>query len=421
MAFNLVRRIGRSYLVRNSVFFSVVYSQQTIIGDGHDVETIKRYGKWGILENLPTLKLKRIGGPPGDVTIVSYQITDPPTAAEIVYNRVQDMPITFTVTVDAVSVGGEINGIEVYFVDSSGDEITGTNQDAGGDAPTDNDKEDITGGSVLTIDDGSLEVTAPPIADILYTRTDVTEITLTMKVSPGDTNSGQVDAVVVYFSDGDSKESKRESGTLEGTIPIPVNADETPLENVKVTLKMDADCLDYEHLCAEILDGIIQWNAQCIDLGTDTGDAGDSDCSIASIESASLKITSPKPSDITYTTHEDTKITFDLKATTVDADAEVTGVNVYFTNNKNDDTRVESDAVVAGGDAPTPENPVKIDKDSSTDIKGCEATLKLDEGACASYTHLCSSLSAVGGVEGEECIEFGSEDTEAGEKDCGKS
>ncbi|XP_070545657.1 mpv17-like protein isoform X2 [Ptychodera flava] len=65
MAFNLLRRIGRSYLVRNSVFFSVVYSlseysQQTIIGDGHDVETIKRYGKWGILEGGRTYVYFRI-------------------------------------------------------------------------------------------------------------------------------------------------------------------------------------------------------------------------------------------------------------------------------------------------------------------------------------------------------------------------
>ncbi|XP_070546007.1 uncharacterized protein [Ptychodera flava] len=71
-----------------------------------------------------------------DVTIDSYSITTPSDPAQISYNRVTDTTITFTVTVNSGSSGGDIDGIDVAFYDISDTKIAGTEQAAGGTAPT---------------------------------------------------------------------------------------------------------------------------------------------------------------------------------------------------------------------------------------------------------------------------------------------
>ncbi|XP_070546456.1 uncharacterized protein [Ptychodera flava] len=71
-----------------------------------------------------------------DVTIDSYAITNPSDPAQISYNRATDTTITFTVTVNSGSSGGDIDGIDVAFYDISDTKIAGTEQAAGGTAPT---------------------------------------------------------------------------------------------------------------------------------------------------------------------------------------------------------------------------------------------------------------------------------------------
>ncbi|XP_070546608.1 uncharacterized protein [Ptychodera flava] len=196
-----------------------------------------------------------------------------------------------------------------------------------------------------------------------------------------------------------------------GSFPITVAAsDEKHETSLLATVIADAaQCASYKKLCAK---AIPNDDTECIDANID--------CSVVTVEEKTFVITSPSPSDITYTTYKDTEITFDLQVTATGDEASVTGVNVYFTNDIDSEERVKSDPVLATGGAPTPEEPKSIDHQASepTDITNCEAKLKLDDDNCADYTLLCISLSADGGVEGEECIPLGEEENQAGTTDC---
>ncbi|XP_070546191.1 uncharacterized protein [Ptychodera flava] len=93
-----------------------------------------RYTLLVVLLSVSPFLLTRIKAQ--DVTISLYFISDPSDASQISYNRVTDTTITFTVTVDSGASGGDVDGIDVYFVDSSDTKISGTEQAAGGSAPT---------------------------------------------------------------------------------------------------------------------------------------------------------------------------------------------------------------------------------------------------------------------------------------------
>ncbi|XP_070546006.1 uncharacterized protein [Ptychodera flava] len=71
-----------------------------------------------------------------DIKIDSYEISNPADpASDVTYNRVTDTSLVFTVTVSSAATGGDVDGIDVYFVDTS-DAMIGTAKAAGGSAPT---------------------------------------------------------------------------------------------------------------------------------------------------------------------------------------------------------------------------------------------------------------------------------------------
>ncbi|XP_070581165.1 mpv17-like protein [Ptychodera flava] len=56
----LLRRIGKSHLIRNAVFLGTAYCvtesfQQTVIGEGYDIAKIERFGIWGLCFNGPAM------------------------------------------------------------------------------------------------------------------------------------------------------------------------------------------------------------------------------------------------------------------------------------------------------------------------------------------------------------------------------
>ncbi|XP_070546025.1 uncharacterized protein [Ptychodera flava] len=265
--------------------------------------------------------------------------------------------------------------------------------------------------SNIGVADDTFKITSP--AD--YTITTTTEVTLTYDIklenSGGDLDI-DVTGINLYLADDNDMTTKSAPFESIGNFPIKVGAnDDNEVSGLTATVIADAEqCLLYKKICVQVLPNE---DTQC--LASD-----DIDCSVVSVEEKSFVITSPSPSDITYTTYKDTEITFDLQVTATVDEASVTGVNVYFTNDIDSEERVKSDPVLATGGAPTPEEPKPIDHQASepTDIPNCEAKLKLDDDNCADYTLLCISLSADGGVEGEECIPLGEEENQGGTPDC---
>ncbi|XP_070545658.1 uncharacterized protein [Ptychodera flava] len=234
-----------------------------------------------------------------------------------------------------------------------------------------------------------------------------------MTVSPTEVaNDGQVAAVNVYFTDGNTKTSNRVPAPLAGGTPVQVNSAATSLGDVSASITMDGDCAHYTDLCAEILDGIIVWDFQCIKIGSETGQAGDKDCSVLTIDDGSLKITEPPLSDITYTTAKETSITLEM---TISPATGLTGqvetVNVYFS----DKDETQTDPVAGTFDG----TPLQVTT-ANTKLDGVVASVILDEN-CAKYTHLCVQILDGTVIEDEDCLETGTEEGQAGDVDCSGS
>ncbi|XP_070546024.1 uncharacterized protein [Ptychodera flava] len=383
----------------------------------------------------------------------SFKITEP-SPAEITYTRTDTTSVIFEMTISPYDTySGQVDSVYVYFSDMNDKQsnaVAGTwaggslyvenpntkLQDVSASLQLDDDCSDYTHLCVQIVEGETIKdeayvvitsftITEPSPDLIEYNR--VTDETITFDVGVSSAlNGGTVSGIDVFFED--------DSGNLLGTaeqvdispqvVLDPPDNSEADITDTVVNLKFysRSDCEAADKLCVRITGTGIDKNndKECKDLGKGQGQAGEKECSVVRIESESFKITSPSPAEIIYTKYDDTTITFNLEATAEVATATITGVNAYFTNNIDGDERVESTPVLAGGAAPTAETPITVDHDANdpTKIDGCEATLRLDSENCEAYTHLCISLIADIPVYEEECLPFGIEEDEAGQKSC---
>ncbi|XP_070546222.1 uncharacterized protein [Ptychodera flava] len=99
-----------------------------------------------------------------------------------------------------------------------------------------------------------------------------------MTISPATGLTGQVDKVHVYFSDKDETKTEAVAGEFEGE-SLQVTSANTKLDGVVASVILDENCAKYTHLCVQILDGTVIEDEDCLETGTEEGQAGGVDCS----------------------------------------------------------------------------------------------------------------------------------------------
>ncbi|XP_070546009.1 uncharacterized protein [Ptychodera flava] len=303
----------------------------------------------------------------------------------------------------------------------------------------------------ITIDGYALTGPSDP-ADITYNRVTDTTIEFTVTVSAS-TVEGYVDLIEVHFanSNGDKIGTQQTANRDHFPYAIPAGVIGEGIEDNTVNLKFasEADCTAATQLCVTIIgSGVDPADAEfCLNLGTNSGEAGGKDCtdppntaapdnptgptgttdaggtSKENIKIDSYEITNPADpaSDVTYNRATDTSLVFKVTVSSAAEGGNVEGIDVYFARA---DNSVIGTAKAAGGDAPTADDPAAIPSGGGAPVPlvGNTVDLKFDsEADCTAAAKVCVKIKGDVDTNNDndfDCLNIGTENDEVGDKDC---